>query len=42
MLVDGAEGCVLNHCMPCFSQALSEMTPEICYHTNYGISNWRA
>ena len=28
MLVDGAEGCVLN-CMPCFSQILCEMTPEI-------------
>ena len=30
------------HCMPCSSRIISETIPQICYHSNYGISNWCA
>ena len=31
------------HCMPCSSQIISEnITPQICYQSNYGITNWCA
>ena len=28
--------------IPCSSRIISELTPQICYHNNYRITNWFA
>ena len=32
----GGEYCI--HCMTCFPLIISEMTPQIFYHSNYGMT----
>ena len=30
------------HCMPCSSRITSWLATQICYHSSYGNTNWRA